>query len=122
MDTQQVWEENAAFGTPSPSSQPQELRARNPIGRLVLPFAYNYSVEDAPKIGWMKRALEGSGPYALDIGIRTGSGAKFLQQQGKRVFGIDIAQGYVDHCISAGVIENGVVCNIENTEIPGGLL
>lgn len=94
------------------------------LGRLLLHSArhrlYNYAIEDAPKTAWLKQALEGSGPRALDVGVRTGAGARFLKANGKHVYGIDIADRYIEYCKAHQFIENGWVCNIEAETIPGG--
>jgi 2-polyprenyl-3-methyl-5-hydroxy-6-metoxy-1,4-benzoquinol methylase len=99
-----------------------ELAPRNPLGTLLLAVAkkhiFSYAVADVPKLTWVSDALHGTGEHVLDVGVRTGASALFFKQAGKRVWGIDIAQSYVDHCRSRGLIEGGSVCDLTVDDIP----
>jgi 2-polyprenyl-3-methyl-5-hydroxy-6-metoxy-1,4-benzoquinol methylase len=123
-DAKSIWEENARTDLlqATGAMAPIELRARNPLGAaLLLLFRrriYSYAVEDGPKTAWLTKALAGTGEHLLDVGVRTGRGAGFFLAHRKRVYGIDIAQAYVDHCLEAGLIEGGSVCNIEAEDVP----
>lgn len=94
---------------------------RNIIGRAILTIAsrriFSYAEADRPKLAWLRRALKDTGPYLLDIGVRTGDLAAHFMQWGKHVHGVDIAETYIEHCLKKEIIEHGAVCNIE-TELP----
>lgn len=99
-----------------------EYVARNILGSLLLAVArrriFSYAEADVPKLAWLKKALAGTGEHLLDVGVRTGDLARFFQENGKRVYGIDIAGSYVEHCFARGIIAGGAVCNVERDEIP----
>jgi 2-polyprenyl-3-methyl-5-hydroxy-6-metoxy-1,4-benzoquinol methylase len=118
------WDEHASADV---SAVAERTRAQRPVprtlaGRCLNALAparvYSYAVEDAPKLRWLERALAGTGPLTLDVGVRTGSNAAFFSAHGKRCFGLDLAQAYVDHCKAERLIEDGAVCNVESDEIP----
>lgn len=97
-------------------------RSKTAIGALLLKLfptrVYSYAIGDAPKIAWLRKALVGTGRTALDIGVRTGWGARLLGSLGKDVYGIDIADTYISEAKAAGDILDGWVCDIERASIP----
>lgn len=124
-DTQKTLWENKALaeiGSDVETAREIKFRARTPIGAALLFLVgrniFSYKFVDAPKMAWLSKALAETGEHLLDVGVRTGNLASFFQRQGKRVYGIDIAQKYVDHCITVGHIEAGSVCNVETDKIP----
>lgn len=119
-----LWEQFAAEDLRPESGEraPVEYVARNILGSLLLAVArrrvFSYAEADVPKLTWLKKALAGTGEHLLDVGVRTGDLARFFKEHGKRVYGIDIASTYVEHCVARGIIAGGAVCNVERDEIP----
>jgi 2-polyprenyl-3-methyl-5-hydroxy-6-metoxy-1,4-benzoquinol methylase len=116
------WDNLARSEASTEAQVPIDIRARTLLGRALLTVTrrrvYTYAVEDAPKMRWIERAITGTGPLTLDVGVRTGSNAAFFSARGKRCFGIDLARQYVDYCKSKQLIEAGSACNVETDEIP----
>ncbi len=123
--TQSVWNKFSSEDIINlKSTLPQKVQyiSKNPVGSLLLSLfkerIYSYTEIDRPKISWLHDALAGTGEYFLDVGVRTGEIAATIKNLGKRVYGIDIAEAYIDYCKSQGIIEDGAVCNVEDDPIP----
>ncbi|UCC30679.1 MAG: class I SAM-dependent methyltransferase [Phycisphaerales bacterium] len=97
-------------------------RPRNVLGHLLLKLArrhiFTYAIEDRPKERWLQQAMTQTGTHILDIGVRTGYHAHLFKKRGKRVYGLDIASVYIDHCLKSASIDYGAVCDVERDQIP----